>query len=156
VLRGLSLFLIALLGLASFVYGFGVLMSHGWDTAGGHRVSTDTWNVLPPLSTGVDLLDRGLDGNLTFYRYDVDGQAFLAPRWSLPADSIPTVEVHYLSFAPQIAVPAPHFPWATLFAIPLLCCLLALLVARSRHISRTLRDSAEARERIASRKPVMR
>jgi hypothetical protein len=156
VLRGLTLFLIAVLGFASFVYGFGVLMSHGWDSVGGQRVSTETWNVVPPLSTGIGLLDRGLDGNLTFYRYEVDDRAFLAPRWSLPADSIPTLEVHYLSFAPQVAVPAPHFPWATLFAIPLLCCLLALLVARSRQISRTLRDTAQARERIASRRAIMR
>jgi hypothetical protein len=158
VLRGLTLCLIAVLGLASFVYGFGVLMSHGWDGLEGERVSSETWTLLPPLSagTGIDALDRGLDGNLTFYRYEVGGRAYLTPRWTLPAHSLPTAEVHFLSFAPQIAVPAPHFPWATLFAIPLLCCLLALLVTRSRQISQALRATAEARAQIAARKMIMR
>ncbi len=157
-LRGLTLFLIAVLGLMSFVYGFGVLMSHGWDGLEGERVSSETWTLLPPLSAGssIDVLDRGLDGNLTYYRYEVSGQAYLAPRWTLPANSLPTAEVHYLSFAPQVAVPAPHFPWATLFAIPLLCCLLALLVTRSGQISRALRATAEARAQIAARKMIMR
>ncbi len=157
-LRGLTLFLIAVLGLASFVYGFGVLMSHGWDGLEGERVSSDTWTVVPPLSagSGIGVLDRGLDGNLTFYRYEVNGQSYLAPRWTLPADSTPSASVHYLSFAPQVAVPAPHFPWASLFAIPLLCCLLALLLTRSGQISRALRATAEARAQIAARKLVMR
>lgn len=157
-LRGLTLFLIAVLGLMSFVYGFGVLMSHGWEGLEGERVSSETWTLLPPLNagTGIGALDHGLDGNLTFYRYEVGSHAYLAPRWTFPADSLPSAPVHYLSFAPQVAVPAPHFPWATLFAIPLLCCLLALLVTRSGQISRALRATAEARALIASRKMVMR
>ncbi len=157
-LRVLTLLLIALLGLVSFVYGFGVLMSHGWNTVDGERVSADTWQLLPPLTsgTGVGLLDRGLDGSLTTYRYEVAGRTYLAPKWALGAKSEPSAEVHYLSFAPQAAVPSPHFPWASLFAFPLLCCLFALWVARSRQLSAALRATAGARARIASRNAVMR
>ena len=157
-LRVLTLFLIAVMGLTSFVYGFGVLMSHAWDSVEGRRVSADTWELLPPLtsSTGIGLLDHGLDGTLTTYRYEVAGQVYRAPQWALASESTAIAEVHYLAFAPHVAVPSPHFPWATLFAVPLLCCLLALWAARSRQLTIALRAAAEARARIASRKAVMR
>jgi hypothetical protein len=158
VLRVLTLCLIALVGLVSFVYGFGVLMSHGWDSVDGQRVSAETWQLLPPLTSdsGIGLLDRGIAGTLTTFQYEVAGQTYLAPQWALVAESEPSAEVHYLSFVPQVAVPSPHFPWATLFAIPLLCCLLALLLTRSRQLTAALRATTEARARIASRKAVMR
>lgn len=157
-LRGLTLLLIALLGLTSFVYGFGVLMSHGWDSVEGRRVSGATWQLLPPLSPGskVGVLDKGLNGTLATYRYEVAKQVYTVPRWTTSSGAEPTADVHYLSFFPQLAVPMPDFPWATLFALPLFCCLIALLIARSGRISSALRDTAEARARIAARKPVMR
>jgi hypothetical protein len=154
VLRVLTLVLIGVLGLTAFVYGFGVLMSHGWDSVEGQRVSTQRWQLLPPLGAGA--LKHGVEASLTFYAYEVNGQSLRAPRWTLSSDSGPSAEVHHLSFAPQVAVPDPHFPWATLFAVPLLCLLLALVVARSGQITQALRATAEARARIAARKPVMR
>lgn len=156
--RGMTLFLLALLGLASFLYGFGVLMSHGWESVEGRRVSSVTWQFLPPLSPGssVGALDKGIDGTLATYRYEVAKQVYTVPRWMTTSGAEPTAEVHYLSFFPQLAVPTPDFPWATLFALPLLCCLIAMLIARSGRISSALRDTAEARARIAARKPVMR
>lgn len=157
-LRGLSLLLIALLGLISFLYGFGVLMSHGWDSVEGSRESASTWQLLPPLSPGskIGLLDKGLHGTLSTYRYDVADGSYTVPRWTTTDGAEPTTDVHYLSFFPQLAVPMPDFPWVTLFAVPLLACLLAMLIARSGRISSALRDTAEARARIAARKPVMR
>lgn len=157
-LRGLTLLVIALLGLASFLYGFGVLMSHGWESVEGRRVSAATWQLLPPLSAGssVEALDKGIDGTFATYRYEVAKQVYTVPRWMMTSGAEPTADVHYLSFYPQLAVPVPDFPWATLFALPLLCCLLAMLIARSGRISTALRDTAEARARIAARKPVMR
>lgn len=157
-MRGLTLFLMALLGLASFLYGFGVLMSHGWDSVEGRRVSAVTWQLLPPLSPGsqVGILDKGLHGTLATYRYEVAKRVYTVPRWATVSGAEPTAEVHYLSFFPQLAVPMPDFPWVTLFALPLLCCLIAMLIARSGRISSALRDTAEARARLAARKPVMR
>jgi hypothetical protein len=156
VLRVLTLLLIGVVGLSSFVYGFGVLMSHGWDSVEGRRASAERWQLLPPLGAGVGVLEHGIEGSLTYYRYEANGQTLLAPRWALAPQSDPIADVHYLSFAPQVAVPDPHFPWASLFALPLLCLLLALLVTRSGQISAALRETAEARARIAARKPVMR
>lgn len=157
-LRGLTLLLMALLGLISFLYGFGVLMSHGWESVEGRRVSADTWQLLPALSAGssVSVLDKGVSGTFAVYRYEVSGHAYSVPRWMLTPGAEPTAEVHYLSFLPQLAVPVPDFPWVALFAVPLLCCFIALLIARSGRISSALRDTADARARIAARKPVMR
>lgn len=157
-MRGLTLLLIGVLGLVSFVYGFGVLMSHGWTSVEGRRVSSQTWQLLPALAgdSGVALLDRGLSGTLAVYRYEVGGQTYLAPRWVLAPESERDVDVHHLASLPALAVPAPHFPWATLFVLPLVCLLLALWLARSGTISAALRASAQARARLAARKPVMR
>jgi hypothetical protein len=158
VLRGLTLLLVGLLGLTSFVYGFGVLMSHGWESVGGQRVSANTWQLLPPVAadTGIELIDRGLSGTFALYRYEVAGQAYLAPRWVLTPEAAASAEVHHLSMFPAVGVPDPHFPWASLFMMPLVCVLSALWVSRSRRISDALRASAEARARLASRNAVMR
>jgi hypothetical protein len=148
VLRGLTLFLIGVLGLVSFVYGFGVLMSHGWAAVEGRRVSSQTWQLLPALAadSGVAVLDRGVSGTFAVYRYEVDGQTYLAPRWVLAPQSERDVDVHHLASAPALAVPAPHFPWATLFALPLVCVLLALWLSRSGTITSALRASAHVAE----------
>jgi hypothetical protein len=158
VLRGLTLLLLGLFGLTSFVYGFGVLMSHGWESVGSRRVSVDTWQLMPPVAaeTGIALIDHGLSGSFALYRYEVAGQAYLAPHWSLTSEPAASAEVHHLSMFPAIGVPDPHFPWASLFMMPLVCVLSALWVSRSGRISDVLRASAEARARLASRNAVMR
>ncbi len=158
VLRRGALMLAAVLAITSFVHGFGALMSQAWPTAEGRRVEIDTWQLLPPLQpqSTVKVLAEGFDVSLAQYRFKVGGHVFYAPRLKFGEPPTEHVEVHYLSLWPQLAYPAPGFPWPTMLMIPLLCSLFTLWLVRSRQISRLLRDSAPARAQLAARKPVMR
>lgn len=157
-LRNGILLLSALMILASFAYGFIALMSHAWEIRQGQRVDIDAWTLVPPMTQldAVPGLANGVRLSVVRYGYEVADRQYAIARLSFDDTPPEYADVHHLGTWPQVAYADPGFPWMTMVVIPVLLCLLALWLVRSRQITRVLEDTADARERIAARKPVLR
>ncbi|TXH66434.1 MAG: hypothetical protein E6Q88_12090 [Lysobacteraceae bacterium] len=157
-LRNALLLLSALTVLASFAYGFVALMSHAWEIREGRRVGIDAWMLVPRMTrlNAVPALADGIQLSVVRYGYEVAGRQYAIARLSFENTPPEYADVHHMGRWPQIAYADPGFPWVTLVAIPVLLCMFALWLVRSRQITRVLEDTAAARERIAARKPVLR